>query len=99
MYEHSTTVSSAALHPSPEAVPRPKSPREADAPAPHAPPVLTRGSAWSRAASPVVPPQTCPTCGRAYDLFDHDTSRLLEWVERLHQDLHHLKAAIEEDLP
>ena len=43
-------------------------------------------------------PDACPTCGRAYDLFDHDTSRLLDWVERLHQDLHHLKAAIEEVL-
>ena len=44
-------------------------------------------------------PAACPTCGHAYDLFDHDTSRLLDWVERLHQDLHHLKAAREEDLP
>ena len=43
-------------------------------------------------------PDACPTCGRAYDLFDHDTSRLLDWVARLHQDLHHLKAAIEKVL-
>ena len=41
----------------------------------------------------------CPTCGRAYALFDHDTSRLLDWVERLQQDLHHLKAALKEVLP
>ena len=41
----------------------------------------------------------CPTCSRAYDLFDHDASRLLDWVARLQSDLSHLKYALEEVLP
>lgn len=44
-------------------------------------------------------PQSCPTCGRAYDLFDHDTSVLLDWIARLQMDVHHLKRAVEEVLP
>ena len=50
-------------------------------------------------SNPVPPPQVCPTCGRPYDLFDYDTSRLLDWIARLHEDLHHLQHAVEEVLP
>ena len=52
------------------------------------------------------PAQTCPTCGRAYDLFDHDTSRLLDLVlvsrEALSTAttaLRTLTHTLEEDLP
>ena len=56
--------------------------------------------------SPLPPPQTCPTCGRAYDLFDPDISRLLDLVlvsrEALSTAttaLSSLTHALEEELP
>ena len=60
----------------------------------------------SPGTSPLPPPQTCPTCGRAYDLFDHDTSRLLDLVLVSREALSTATAALstlthalEEDLP
>ena len=56
--------------------------------------------------SPLPPPQTCPTCGRAFELFDHDTSRLLDLVLVSREALSTATAALstlthalEEDLP
>ena len=46
-----------------------------------------------------TPPQTCPTCGRAYDLFDPHASVLLDWIARLQQDLDHIKRTVEDALP
>ena len=48
-----------------------------------------------------IPAQTCPTCGRPYELplpaaFDLRASSALDWIEILTENLTHLKAAIEE---
>jgi hypothetical protein len=48
--------------------------------------------------SPVPPPQTCPTCGRAYDLFHHDTSRLLDLILVAKEALTEAQAALEDEV-
>jgi hypothetical protein len=44
-------------------------------------------------------PETCPTCGRAYEPFQLDKSGILDWIEVLKTDLLHLQRYIEEVLP
>jgi hypothetical protein len=63
-----------------------------------APVGTTQSAPPARGAVAGPAPERCPTCGRPWDLFDHDTSALLDWIERLHQDVHHLKRAVEEVL-
>jgi hypothetical protein len=48
--------------------------------------------------SPVPPPQTCPTCGHAYDLFHHDTSRLLDLILVAKEALTEAQAALEDEV-
>jgi len=52
--------------------------------------------------APVPPaPPPCPTCGRPLPPpFDPLTSGLLDWLLRIDEEIHHLKAAVEtEALP
>jgi hypothetical protein len=50
--------------------------------------------------APGPAPECCPTCGRAWSLFDHDTSQLLDCLALAIEAMSQAKSLVEEeDLP